>query len=631
MSSTTVPLPPRIELDELNARNLWRALKNKPIDEDVLPRARTLGVPEVLAEALLAVVTRDCTAGEVTSASLGLAEIKALDIDIDERPQLFRWTFHFQHAYVALQDLRYDEARNYLDTALKLAEEFRNREGASISSLLLGRLQFQRGNLSEAIEVLTRLSLPQSATYEFALLSRANLAELFVQQGNSSEALNHVTKMLEHSGSYRAADRCVFGSIRARILAASGDLDAAVEAVARARSEVVPHGRRFQVAIIDLAAASIALKKQQTDEALRLCRSTLEVLADSGNRYEALGAVVIYARCLHQSGDVAAAVQVLEDEGLDGLSSWRKAQVARLRATWAAEIGDWEEAVRFQNLVLELSADTNRRLPDLYGLLMSYRQRDDLEQQRVALAAANETLQSAQADKDDLLAIVAHDLRSPLAALSHTLKSLSLGDTPDGSAAHLKIAGQTVERVGEVTARLERLQEAEAHGTDPALVNLDPAEVVRTVCQRYDEPGRVKGLQIRVCYCSQATPVRTDEAKLTQILDNLISNAMKYSAPGGAVAVDIEVVGTSHVDERIQISVRDTGQGLSTEDQAELFMKYRRLSSRPTGAEPSTGIGLYIAQSLAVSIGAELTGASPGKGQGAVFVLSIPLPQRVNG
>jgi len=103
-------------------------------------------------------------------------------------------------------------------------------------------------------------------------------------------------------------------------------------------------------------------------------------------------------------------------------------------------------------------------------------------------------------------------------------------------------------------------------------------------------------------------------------LGNLVSNALKFSPPGKTVFLTIRQM--NHVAE---CSVRDEGPGFTAEDKARMFRRYGRLSARPTGGEPSTGLGLSIARKLVLGMGGELTCDST-PGRGAAFTVRLPQP-----
>ncbi len=119
---------------------------------------------------------------------------------------------------------------------------------------------------------------------------------------------------------------------------------------------------------------------------------------------------------------------------------------------------------------------------------------------------------------------------------------------------------------------------------------------------------------------TSTTAVRTDAKAARQILDNLISNAVKYSPHGSTVRVELV-----EQDDAAHIRVCDQGPGLSEEDQKNLFKKFCKLSAKPTGGESSNGLGLAIAQRLARALGGDIQCESQ-LGSGSTFILILPLP-----
>jgi signal transduction histidine kinase len=112
---------------------------------------------------------------------------------------------------------------------------------------------------------------------------------------------------------------------------------------------------------------------------------------------------------------------------------------------------------------------------------------------------------------------------------------------------------------------------------------------------------------------------RTDPTATLQILDNLVSNALKYSPPNTTTHIH-----TLPEAKHILVSVRDEGPGISEEDQKKLFQKYTRLSARPTAGESSTGLGLAIVKRLAEAMGGAINCHSA-LGAGSTFTLRLPI------
>jgi two-component system sensor histidine kinase/response regulator len=105
---------------------------------------------------------------------------------------------------------------------------------------------------------------------------------------------------------------------------------------------------------------------------------------------------------------------------------------------------------------------------------------------------------------------------------------------------------------------------------------------------------------------------------LNQVLDNLVSNAVKFSPAGKKILVAVQPVAG-----RVECRVQDEGPGFTEQDKARMFRRYGRLSARPTGGEPSTGLGLSIVKKLVQAMGGELTFEDT-PGGGATFTFGLP-------
>ena len=110
-----------------------------------------------------------------------------------------------------------------------------------------------------------------------------------------------------------------------------------------------------------------------------------------------------------------------------------------------------------------------------------------------------------------------------------------------------------------------------------------------------------------------------DTNRIPEAIDNLISNAIKYSPIGGKISVLV-----THDEDNAIIRITDEGAGLSPEDLGRLFGRFQRLSAKPTAGESSTGLGLSIVKRIIDMHGGEVTAASPGPGQGSTFTITLP-------
>jgi two-component system sensor histidine kinase/response regulator len=155
----------------------------------------------------------------------------------------------------------------------------------------------------------------------------------------------------------------------------------------------------------------------------------------------------------------------------------------------------------------------------------------------------------------------------------------------------------------------------------PKLGAVNLVDIAAMVVQQYQEAAQRKQLEIRTNFPVGAVNVLADASALDQVLDNLLSNALKFSPPGKKIFVDIRQTKGN----RVECLIRDEGPGFTTEDKARMFRRYGRLSARPTGGEPSTGLGLSIVRKLVGAMDGELSCESK-PGQGAAFTVCLPRP-----
>lgn len=242
------------------------------------------------------------------------------------------------------------------------------------------------------------------------------------------------------------------------------------------------------------------------------------------------------------------------------------------------------------------------------------------------LKATRDRLQRLAEDKDELLGILAHDLKNHLGGvqMSAALLRDRIARHSDGQSAQLS------DNIWHSTSRLlafvkEFLANSAAdHGVvlHPEPLPLGDA-VARTV-HDYREAARRKNLEIRLDLPDEPACVLADRHGLSQVLDNLLSNAVKFSPPDKSVHVAVR----AHPD-GAECTIRDQGPGFNAEDQARMFRRYGRLSARPTAGEPSAGLGLSIVQKLMQAMHGKLTFESLA-GQGTSFTARFPCPPSSN-
>lgn len=239
----------------------------------------------------------------------------------------------------------------------------------------------------------------------------------------------------------------------------------------------------------------------------------------------------------------------------------------------------------------------------------------------LALKKARDELKQLAEDRDELLGILTHDLKNHLGGMD--MSAQLLRDRTEAMAdPKLRLMAENISHSSSQMLAFvkEFLANASAdHGlnlkTEP--VNLSAA-AARAV-QQHQEAAKGKQLVFKVVLPPNGVLVQADGAALNQVLDNLLSNAIKFSPPGKQIRLTVCPPGARYVECQVQ----DEGPGFSENDKVRMFRRYGRLSARPTGGEPSTGLGLSIVKKLVLAMHGELACEST-PGNGATFAFRLP-------
>jgi two-component system sensor histidine kinase/response regulator len=238
----------------------------------------------------------------------------------------------------------------------------------------------------------------------------------------------------------------------------------------------------------------------------------------------------------------------------------------------------------------------------------------------LTLKATRDQLKQLAEDKDELLGILAHDLKNHLGGM--LMSAQLLQDRATREDAKLRQLAENIVHSADQMLAFTKEFLANSLAEHGLAINLQPiplAAAASRAVQQYQEAARRKEITLLTDFFTGPTPVLADQAALAQVLDNLISNAVKFTPPGKQIEVAVLPPAGGWVECRI----RDQGPGFKEEDKDRMFKRYGRLSARPTGGEPSTGLGLSIVKTLIQAIHGELTCESA-PSQGATFILRLP-------
>jgi signal transduction histidine kinase len=245
----------------------------------------------------------------------------------------------------------------------------------------------------------------------------------------------------------------------------------------------------------------------------------------------------------------------------------------------------------------------------------------EIELANTTLQEQNEKLNALDHEKNEIIGIVAHDLKNPIIAIHGLAELVQSGFAePEQIPEITSQIVHTANRMLELVRNLLDVNRLESGTVQFHPVEFDLAPMAESTVWQYTQTASVKHITLHYRLETDVSMVYADEQATMQVLENLVSNAVKYSPHGKQVFIRI-----SSKDDYVRLEVEDEGPGLSDEDKSKLFSKFARLSARPTGGEYSTGLGLSIVKKMVVAMNGKVWCESE-YGKGATFIVELPSP-----
>ncbi len=235
-------------------------------------------------------------------------------------------------------------------------------------------------------------------------------------------------------------------------------------------------------------------------------------------------------------------------------------------------------------------------------------------------ARLNRSLEEAHRSKDQFLATVSHELRTPLTAILGWARIMMTTPVSEGRDTR---AMNVIERNAHAMTRLvEDLIDYAGASRGQLRLQVAPVDLVQVVDETIESSrvaAQAKGVQLERRFDADAARVIGDASRLQQVVWNLVSNAVKFTPAGGRVDITL-----ARAERFIEVSVADTGQGISAEFLPFVFEPFRQADSTPMRAHGGLGLGLSIARHLIDLHGGRIDAQSDGLGRGARFVVRLP-------
>lgn len=243
-----------------------------------------------------------------------------------------------------------------------------------------------------------------------------------------------------------------------------------------------------------------------------------------------------------------------------------------------------------------------------------------LSQLVMKYAEAERKLNELNQLKNKFLGMAAHDLRNPLSSIRgfSEILLMELENITDEQKEFLTLINTTSDQMLRLVNDLLDVSVIESGKLDLQLKKGSIRKLVEERIKIGEVVASKKNSRISK-RLSDVPEITFDANRIVQVIDNLISNAVKFSPPGSEVNVGLSMEGSE-----VMICVKDNGPGLSEEDKRKLFGEFQRLSAQPTGGEKSTGLGLSIAKKIIEAHKGRIW-VETEKGDGALFCFVLPM------
>lgn len=234
-------------------------------------------------------------------------------------------------------------------------------------------------------------------------------------------------------------------------------------------------------------------------------------------------------------------------------------------------------------------------------------------------------LEQAEKLRQNLLADIAHELRTPLSVIQGNLQAI-LDDVYELDKAEIARLYDQTRQLSRLVDDLRELAQAEAHQLPIQRVTVDLAALISQVSQTYAPIAETSGIRFRTKMIHQPSPILGDRDRLIQCLGNLLTNAIRNTPKGGSITMTLEMAQGS-----LMLSIEDSGAGIASEHLPHIFDRFYRTDPARARTSGGTGLGLAITRAIIEAHDGEIEAHSPGLGQGSTFVIRLPVPNSSQG
>lgn len=305
------------------------------------------------------------------------------------------------------------------------------------------------------------------------------------------------------------------------------------------------------------------------------------------------------------STSISIAQTIQNDEYLEDLSNMRTVVLLLIAFAFVIMFG------------LIYVVKSHRELKQQYTIID--KQKNEIAEKNEQLAFNNDSLEEMNTEKNNVLSVVAHDLKTPLGNIQGLIELLGLNKknlSKDQLEYMTLISKVSTDGISMVNNMLD-VHKIEAELKAMVLINTNVLEIMDKVIKLHEPLALSKKVQLNIDISNRDLEIRTDAQYLRQIISNLVSNAIKYTSENSIVEIKVK-----ELDNIVQISVIDNGKGISKEQMKRLFAGYKVAGSNKD-EKSSPGFGLLITRRLVDKLKGKISVENKATGLGAVFTVEL--------
>lgn len=524
---------------------------------------------------------------------------------------------------------RNDLALEHLLRALDVQEEIQDRIGIAVTANNIGGLYGRLGHVETALTYVQQaLAWFRDAGSELDITKcLCNIGDLLAQAGRFDEAMEYHAEALTKARILNDQQNLIATVLSlGRVNAMQDDFATALSYFASAlRSARDINDRHLELESLQRLGSTYH-KRNEPERAVQYFRTAQELAREIGAKDDEASICESMSGSFEAVGDFEHALWSYKDavrlrDEIVAREKEKLVSVMEVRFNVERAARD-REIYRLRNVELADAIASLQENSDMLSAAYT-----DLEQQQkvtnsinLELEKANILLQELNQEKNDLLGVVSHDLKNFIAGIKLSAEGMRAHKKTREDAALTSIAERIIGAANDISHLITSLLDNNALETGKLSFSFEKVNVTEACADLLDSyrPSlEMKRLRV-MAVADQDHFARADRMRLRAALDNMISNAVKYSPLGKQISLVL-----TESDGMVRVAVSDEGMGFTDEDKKLLFQKFARLSARPTAGESSTGLGLSITKKIIDHMGGSIRLESE-RGKGSTFILEIP-------